>query len=1016
MVSVIVPAPLPSPTQSPQRTTLSAALARLLVCTALATSGLEACAGATNAPAKGSGPDKHPPSKPRGPAPKDAALGKTTRIALGTPAPSSLPVTVEPVTGERALLLVASAAGERETWVRWIDESGKMSPALRLWDERVSSAFTTPEGKRSLLTADGERLCLVRYRGEALEEEARACERADAKALAVVEDRVALISVGNVDPPKEARPASPAAKTKKPKTNKKKKPEATRKPAKPKPPVEVFLRWATAEGFEEPIASGLTFTPPLDGMGVVDAIGVERGVLVAWFETSKPSPGKKAQGGALGWGAIGAGLIDEEGQFDPKSRKHVVEGEVDWGFLRGFFSPRLIRSGTGIALLTQQAARGGVCEVTRPGAATEGPQRASCAIEPGKRVDVALLKAFEKLVEVSPRRTTGQLKSEPGLVVWAGDRGYFVTGDGTHLFSAGRDGAVKEQEAPFPAKRERIAWAGTFVDGTGAALVGERVFSLNAAGELREGAAKAELFALARGAGEAQLARVGESIWFGRGDIGQVVPTVLAPEVWRGKGGPEGTALVGGETSALWIELSGGRLFTAGLFPEGKLGRPRAEPSPVRPGFSATERRAGGAIVVGVAAAHPAEVITFVVDAAGRVGKRAKTSLEVGDWRLTPLPSGGALGWDSARQHVVWLDDEAREVAVAAWPKASGEAALFCREGLPGKRFFPGITPGSFHDIDALAEPGTCLASDPVWALDGSLRFFALKVFGRDVLPEVRIVQNLEKPVERKKPEPLPEETVGASAPRPCPPEMVLVDGKLCVDRYEASIVDAASGEQLSPDYPVTPHLMDIALGDWATGRSRVGGLQARALPVPLLPAWQRGQKLDLLAIPRRLARPNGYVTGLVAESACAAAGKRLCTLPEFVLACRGDGDTPFPYGDTYVDGACNVNRDTHPAAVLHDNASIGHLDPRLNRVEVSGAPLFRRTGATPTCASRWGHDALFDMVGNLDEWVDEGGGAFAGGFYARSPRSGCDAVITAHPKNYLDYSTGVRCCKDAAK
>ena len=51
--------------------------------------------------------------------------------------------------------------------------------------------------------------------------------------------------------------------------------------------------------------------------------------------------------------------------------------------------------------------------------------------------------------------------------------------------------------------------------------------------------------------------------------------------------------------------------------------------------------------------------------------------------------------------------------------------------------------------------------------------------------------------------------------------------------------------------------------------------------------------------------------------------------------------------------------------------------------------------------------------MGNLDEWVNEPGGAFAGGFYARSTRAGCEALITAHPRSYLDYSTGVRCCQD---
>jgi hypothetical protein len=55
----------------------------------------------------------------------------------------------------------------------------------------------------------------------------------------------------------------------------------------------------------------------------------------------------------------------------------------------------------------------------------------------------------------------------------------------------------------------------------------------------------------------------------------------------------------------------------------------------------------------------------------------------------------------------------------------------------------------------------------------------------------------------------------------------------------------------------------------------------------------------------------------------------------------------------------------------------------------------------------------VYDLVGNLDEWIDEPGGAFAGGFYARSTQAGCEAVITAHPKGYADYSTGFRCCRD---
>ena len=89
----------------------------------------------------------------------------------------------------------------------------------------------------------------------------------------------------------------------------------------------------------------------------------------------------------------------------------------------------------------------------------------------------------------------------------------------------------------------------------------------------------------------------------------------------------------------------------------------------------------------------------------------------------------------------------------------------------------------------------------------------------------------------------------------------------------------------------------------------------------------------------------------------------------------------------------------------------MGHADPRLNLVTVNGRPVLRKTGTTPECASTWGDDAVYDMVGNLDEWVDEPGGVFAGGFYARSSKDGCAWRASGHPFHYADYSTGVRCC-----
>jgi formylglycine-generating enzyme required for sulfatase activity len=241
---------------------------------------------------------------------------------------------------------------------------------------------------------------------------------------------------------------------------------------------------------------------------------------------------------------------------------------------------------------------------------------------------------------------------------------------------------------------------------------------------------------------------------------------------------------------------------------------------------------------------------------------------------------------------------------------------------------------------------------------------------------------------------------------------MVDVMARFCIDRYEASLVDARSARDLSPYYPPQRDLLARAHAQWQKRWSTSATLEGRRLVPPMPPAWQLVDRFEPRATARRDTVPNGYVSGLLAERACQNAGKRLCKPDEWASACRGEGGTKFPYGDQYQDGRCNVFRSAHPAKVLHDNASLHHLDPRLNLVAVDGEPLLRRTGTTPDCRSTWGTDAVHDMVGNLDEWVDDPKGSFAGGFYARGTREGCDSRISSHPREYYDYSLGVRCCK----
>jgi formylglycine-generating enzyme len=252
----------------------------------------------------------------------------------------------------------------------------------------------------------------------------------------------------------------------------------------------------------------------------------------------------------------------------------------------------------------------------------------------------------------------------------------------------------------------------------------------------------------------------------------------------------------------------------------------------------------------------------------------------------------------------------------------------------------------------------------------------------------------------------------GVDGPRRCSAEMVDIGGRFCIDRFEASLEDRKSGQRLSPYYHPTSGQTRATYERWVGRAASQGPARSRAMAVPAPPPFQLEGGIEPVARSLRGVVPSGYLNRPLAEAACRNAGKRLCTSEEWVTACEGFRKTRFPYGVSYENGRCNVFRSAHPAAVLHGNASQGHLDPRLNQVREGDDPLLRLTGGTPECRSEWGADAAYDMVGNLDEWVSDPGGVFVGGFYARATRSGCEARIESHAPEYFDYSLGVRCCR----
>lgn len=175
-----------------------------------------------------------------------------------------------------------------------------------------------------------------------------------------------------------------------------------------------------------------------------------------------------------------------------------------------------------------------------------------------------------------------------------------------------------------------------------------------------------------------------------------------------------------------------------------------------------------------------------------------------------------------------------------------------------------------------------------------------------------------------------------------CPEEMVLIDERFCIDRFEASRPDATEISRGSDD--------------------------ARALSVKGVIPWQAS-------------------TNAVAESACAASEKRLCSPAEWEYACRGPDKTNYAYGDIYDPVTCNG-------------------------IETFGRDNFHllRTGSIEECTNDWG---VFDMNGNLWERVAGGddttvrGGAFNCIDSASLHR--CDYV----PGNWTPSALGFRCCLD---
>jgi formylglycine-generating enzyme len=146
------------------------------------------------------------------------------------------------------------------------------------------------------------------------------------------------------------------------------------------------------------------------------------------------------------------------------------------------------------------------------------------------------------------------------------------------------------------------------------------------------------------------------------------------------------------------------------------------------------------------------------------------------------------------------------------------------------------------------------------------------------------------------------------------------------------------------------------------------------------------------------------------AKDACTNAGKRLCGDSEWTVACEGQEHLPYPYGYDRNSEACNIDK-PHPDV---NEKALGSNDPKVRDAEAKRLWQGEPSGSRSSCVSPYG---VFDMTGNVDEWVvNEEGKPFKSGLkggYWGPVRDRCRPMTTVHAEGFSFYQIGFRCCSD---
>ena len=140
------------------------------------------------------------------------------------------------------------------------------------------------------------------------------------------------------------------------------------------------------------------------------------------------------------------------------------------------------------------------------------------------------------------------------------------------------------------------------------------------------------------------------------------------------------------------------------------------------------------------------------------------------------------------------------------------------------------------------------------------------------------------------------------------------------------------------------------------------------------------------------------------AKKACEKAGKRLCDSYEWVSTCQGkdavDDDQNGNFADDYIEG------NQFPYADFYEPNRCHVTGDRRN-----GEPV--ATGSKAECRTP---TAVYDLVGNVEEWIEkvEGRAQLAGGDFRVKEKGSCLRAHRSFGPGHRSRGIGFRCCADA--